>query len=64
VQAIAWLSEGSSILRGERKERAAVRKSGYCHVGVPTNKWCVCCEETVNSDQYVRLIKRLLKSSN
>jgi hypothetical protein len=48
----------------EERERAAVRKSGYCHMGVPTNRWCVCGEETVKSDQYMRLIKRLFKSSS
>jgi hypothetical protein len=28
------------------------------------SRWCVCCEETVNSEQYVRLITILFKSSN
>jgi len=39
VQAVAWLGEGSSILSGERKERAAVKKSS-----------CWVCEVTDEGD--------------
>jgi hypothetical protein len=28
------------------------------------SRWCVCCEETVNSEQCIRLIKILFKSTN